>query len=210
MNPRVTVGLLAILVALAAYYFFGSPPAGPAAGSGSPGGPEGLGGPGAATPKPADPSLDLWAESESDVQSVSVKRGGQETGVKRAGDDWQLTPSGEPADRLRVNSLIFRLASVKATYRVPNVSDESQFGLAPPAMVATIGLTGGGSHTLAVGAKAPAESGTYVRKDADPAVYLVSNALAQDLERIVTEPPRPASPTPLPSPAAAVTPSPSP
>lgn len=207
MNPRVTVGLLAILVALAAYYFFGSPPAGPAV---SPAGPAGLGGPGAATPKPADLSLDLWTETESDVQSVSVKRGGQEAGVQRAGEDWQLTPSGEPADRLRVNSLIFRLASVKATYRVPNVSDESQFGLAPPAMVATIGLTGGGSHTLTVGTKAPAESGTYVRKDADSAVYLVSNALAQDLERIVTEPPRPASPTPLASPAAAVTPSPSP
>jgi hypothetical protein len=204
MNPRVTVGLLAILIALGAYYFYGSPPAAAPVAT-APGGV-----PGAPTPKPADPSLDFWALDDTQIQTVSVKLGSQEAGVQRAGEDWQLTPSGAPADRLRVNSVIFRLANLKATYKVPNATNDADFGLASPALVATITLASGETHTLTFGTKAPAESGTYVRKDADTGIYLVSNALADDLTKLVTEPPRPPSPTPLPSPSADASPSPTP
>lgn len=198
MNPRVTVGLLVVFVALGAYYFYGTPPAAPSTPPGMP------------TPKPADPALDFWALPEGQIQAVSVRRGSQEAGVQRSGEEWQLTPSGEPADRLRVNSLIFRLATVKATYKVPNPGNDAEYGLATPATVATIRLASGETHTLSLGSKAPAESGTYARKDADPGVYLVSNALADDLGRLVTEPPRPPSPTPLPPPSPEASPSPSP
>lgn len=196
MNPRVTVGLLIVFVALGAYYFYGAPPSAPATPPGMP------------TPKPVDPSLELWTVQESEIQAVTVRRDGQEAGVQRSGEEWQLVPSNEPADRLRVNSLMFRLASVKATYRVPNPTGDAEYGLAPPATVATIRLASGQSYTLSLGSKAPAESGTYARKDAEPAIYLVSNALADDLAKLVTEPPRPPSPTPLPSPAASPSPAP--
>ena len=192
MNPRVTVGLLVVLLALSAYVYYGAPATGPA------------------TPTPAAKGgatqVEVWALEEGQIQSVSVRRGGQEAGVERAGEEWRLTPSGEPADRLRVNSLMFRLATIRATYRVANPTNEAEFGLAQPSMVATVRLAGGESRTLTVGAKAPAESGTYVRQDGDAAIYLISNALAQDLERLVTEPPRPPSPTPLPSPAGSPSP----
>jgi len=196
MNPRVTVGLLAVLIALSAYVYFGVPatsPAGPTP-----------------TTKAADTQLDVWTLDESQIQAVSVRRGGQEAGIERAGEEWRLTPSGEPADRLRVNSLIFRLATIRATYRVASAANDAEFGLAEPSMFATVRLANGETRALTVGSKAPAESGTYVRKDGDTAIYLISNALAQDLERIVTEPPRPPSPTPLPSPAPDASPSPSP
>ena len=191
MNPRVTVGLLAVLIALGAYVYFGSPSSGPS-------------GPGSLTPttKVADTQLEVWSVEENQIQSVSVNRGGQTAGVERTGEEWKLTPSGEPADRLRVNSLVFRLATIRATYRIASATNDAEFGLAAPSIVATVRLANGESRTLTMGGKAPAESGTYVRKDGDTAIYLVSNALAQDLERIVTEPPRPPSPTPLPSPAA--------
>ena len=187
MNPRVTVGLLAVLVALAAYVYYGAPPAAPPSPT-----------PGAA--KTADPQLDVWTLEESQIQAVSVRRGGQEAGVQRAGEEWILTPSGEPADRLRVNSLMFRLAAIRATFRVASAANEAEFGLATPSMVATIGLASGETRTLTIGGKAAAESGTYARKDGDAAIYVVSNALVQDLERLVTEPPRPPSPSPSPAP----------
>jgi hypothetical protein len=200
MNPRVTVGLLAVLVALGAYVYFGpspAPGATPAAG--------GLTGPGGAvgTPKPADPTLQLWQLDENQIQSVSVQRGAQIAGVQRAGEEWVLTPSGQPADRLRVNSVIFRLANVRATYRVANPGDDSEYGLSTPSLVATITTADGSTQTLTVGQKAPAESGTYARKAGDQSIYLISNALAQDLERLVTEPPVPPSPTPVASPSPA-------
>lgn len=197
MNPRVTVGLLAVLLALSAYVYYGAPASAP-------------GGPGATgTSKPVDTQLDVWTLEESQIQSVTVQRGGQTAGVQRAGDEWQLIPSGEPADRLRVNSLIFRLATIRATFRVTSAANDAEFGLATPAMVATVRLASGESRSLTIGGKAPAESGTYVRKDGDQTIYLVSNALAQDLERLVTEPPRPPSPTPLSSPSPDASPSPS-
>jgi hypothetical protein len=194
MSPRVTVGLLAILLALGAYVYYGAPASSPSAAA-----------PAAKTP---DPQLDIWTLDASQIQAVDVRRGDQRAGVERAGDEWRLTPSGEPADRLRVNSLIFRLASVKATYRLASVSNEAEFGLAAPTMFVTVRLANGESRALTIGGKAPAESGTYVRKDGDEAVYLVSNALVQDLERLVTEPPRPPSPTPLPSPSPEASPGP--
>lgn len=197
MNPRVTVGLLVILLALGAYVYFGpvqENPAGPAA---KPGAAAGI-----PTPKPPDPTLELWAVTEEQIQTVTVSRGGQQAGVERDGEGWKLIPSGGAADRLRVNSLVFRLSTVRATYRVPNPSGDAEFGLNTPSLQATIGLTDGGRIGLTVGAKAVAETGTYARKDGDPSVYLVTNALVQDLERLVTEPPVPPSPTPLPSPGA--------
>jgi hypothetical protein len=194
MNPRVTVGLLAVLIALGAYVYFGPTPAA------SPAGPT----PAAKAQPPQQ--IELWSIDENQIQSVSVQRGGQMAGVMRSGEEWQLTPSGEPADRLRVNSLTLRLAKVNATYRVTTTTNDAEFGLATPTMVATINLASGDSRTLTVGSKAPAESGTYVRAGGDSAIYLVSNALIQDLERLVTEPPRPPSPTPLPSPSPAPAP----
>lgn len=197
MNPRVTVGLLAVLLALSAYVYY-------APATGTPAGPT------PSTKGPDVQQLEVWALDESQIQSVAVQRGDQTAGVERAGDEWRLTPSGEPADRLRVNSLIFRLATIRATYRVAGGANDAEFGLATPSMVATIRLASGETRTLTVGSKAPAESGTYARKDGDSTIYLVSNALAQDLDRIVTEPPRPPSPTPLPSPSPDASPSPVP
>jgi hypothetical protein len=197
MNPRVTVGLLAVMLALGAYVYFGPspPPSAPAA----------TGVPGASIPtqKPVDPTLQLWTLDENQIQTVSVQRGAQTAGVQRAGEEWTIIPTGQPADRLRVNSVIFRLANVRATYRVANPTNDAEFGLSAPVLTATIGMADGSSQELTVGQKAPAESGTYVRKAGDPSVYLLSNALVQDLERLVTEPPLPASPTPLASPSPA-------
>src|SRR5204863_1463220 len=100
MNPRVTVGLLAVLIALGAYVYFG-PQQPPAAGPGGPG----------ATPTP---QLDLWKVDDQQIASVVVAEAAGQAGVQRNGEDWTLLPAGSPADRLRVNSLLFRLASLRA------------------------------------------------------------------------------------------------
>ncbi|MCC7369800.1 MAG: DUF4340 domain-containing protein [Chloroflexi bacterium] len=205
MSPRVTLGLLAILLALGTYVYFGPVQDNPASPAANPGAAAGV-----PTPKPPDPTLELWAVAEEQIQSVTVTRGSQQAGVERDGEGWKLLPGGGPADRLRVNSLVFRLSTVRATYRVPNPGNDAEFGLNAPSLTAAIGLADGGRIGLTVGTKAVAETGTYARKVGDPAIYLVTNALVQDLERLVTEPPAPPSPTPLAVPAAAVTPSPNP
>jgi hypothetical protein len=193
MNPRVTAGLLAVLIALGAYVFFGSPagpmtgPAGLASGTAGPG----------ATPTP---QLDLWKLDDRQIASVTVREAAGEAGVQRNGDDWSLLPSGEPADRLRVNSLMLRLANLRATRRLDSVTNLADYGLTAPAMTVAYKLADGTGHTLTVGGKAPAESGTYSQVDDDQTVYLLSNALVQDIERLVSDPPRQPAPSPSPSP----------
>jgi len=142
----------------------------------------------------------MWKLDDQQITSVVVAKPDGQAGVQRTGDDWALIPSGEPADRLRVNSLMFRLASLRGTRRLDGVTNLADYGLTAPAMTVTLTLVDGTGHTLKIGAKAPAESGTYSLADDNPTVYLLSNALAQDIERLVSDPPRqpPASPSPTP------------
>jgi hypothetical protein len=205
MSPRVTVGMLAIMMALAAYVYYGPTQATAPGVAGGPGSPPGAPG-GMPTPKPQDPALDLWTTEESQIQSVLVQKGAQQAGVQRDGEGWIVTPAMVPGDRLRINSLVFRLANVRATYKVQNPTNDGDYGLNAPSTIATIGLANGNALHLSIGAKAVGETGTYARKEGDPSVFVVSNALVQDLERIITEPPVPPSPTP----AAAASPSPNP
>jgi hypothetical protein len=190
MNPRVTVGLLAVLVALGAYVYFGPQQSA----TGAPGAP---GAPGAT----ATPVLDLWKVDDQQVASVTVTEAAGQGGVQRNGTDWVVMPSGDAADSLRVNSVIFRLASLRATRRLDAITSLDDYGLASPAMTATVTLVDGTVHTLKFGAQAPAQSGTYALSDADPTVYLLSTALATDVERLVSDPPRQPPPSPSPSPS---------
>jgi Domain of unknown function (DUF4340) len=188
MNPRVTVGLLAVLLALGAYVYFG-----PSVGSGT--------GPGAGPTPTTAPQLDLWKLDDSQIQKIEVQpKGGASAGVQRQPDGWTLLPSGEPGDAMRINSLTFRLAGLRATRRLDSVTNLADYGLDAPSLVATVTTADGTAQTLKVGAKAPAEAGTYTQKNTDRTVYLISNAIADDLGRLVSDPPR--QPTTSPSPNA--------
>lgn len=199
MNPRITLGLLAVLLALGGYVYFGGAPAGPDAA----GKPTGLGA--ASKEKPADPQLDVFAFQDRDVERLTVRNAaGQQAAVEKTGDaTWALQPSGEPADRLRISGILLRLSNLRATRRIAEPANLADYGLTQPSATASIGLAGADDLSLALGGKAPAESGTYAQKGGDSAVYVISNAVAQDLERLVNEPPREPTPTPLPSPSPA-------
>lgn len=205
MNPRITLGLLAVLLALGGYIYFGGAPAGSDA-AGKPSVPGKSTGPGAAgKEQPADPLLDVFAFQDRDVQRLTVRNAaGQQVAVEKTGDaTWVLQPSGEPADRLRMSGILLRLSNLRATRRIAEPANLAEYGLTQPSATASISLAGGEDLSLTLGGKAPAESGTYAQKGGDPAVYVISNAVAQDLERLVNEPPREPTPTPVPSPSPA-------
>jgi hypothetical protein len=100
---------------------------------------------------------------------------------------------------------MLRLSNLRATRRIAQPPNLADFGLSQPSATATITVADAGDLTLVLGGKAPAESGTYAQKGGDSAVYVISNAIAQDLERLVNEPPREPTPTIAPSPPPAGT-----
>ncbi|MFN8521900.1 MAG: DUF4340 domain-containing protein [Chloroflexota bacterium] len=191
MNPRVTVGLLVLLVVLAGYLYVGgpSPSEGPSTGPGV-----------AVKPKPTGVALEILGFADTEVRRVTVTKGGQSGGVEREGDGpWLLSAGKQPADRVRVGGLISRLAALQGTRRITEPGPLRDFGLEPPSSAVTIQLAGGQVLELSLGEKAPAESGTYAMRLADRGIFVISTTIAQDLERLVTDPPRePPTPTPLP------------
>ena len=190
MNPRVTVALLVVLLALGGYLYFGpnQAPSGGGAASGAPG----ARGAASKPPPTADPALDMFTFDDRAVDRLTVTgSSGQGVEVARSAEGtWTLQPSGEPADRVRLSGVVLRLSNLRATRRIAEPANLADFGLSPPAVTATVTTGGDEERLLILGTKAPAEAGTYAMKGGDSAVYLVTNALAQDLERLVTEPPR--------------------
>jgi Domain of unknown function (DUF4340) len=189
MSPRITLGLLAVLLALGGYVYFGG-------GSGT------QANQAASKEKPTDAELEVFKFEDRNVRQLAVQKGDQQIAVDRdAEGNWKLQPTGEPGDRIRLNGLALRLSNLRASRRLADAANLQDFGLATPATTARIILADGTEHTLLVGAKAPAEAGTYAKRANDETVFLVSNALVQDLERLITEPPRePPTPSPAPSP----------
>jgi hypothetical protein len=171
---------------------------------------------GSAAATPADkPKPEIFKFDDKEAKQVEVARADQKVLVEKDEQgNWVLQPSGLPGDRVRITSVLSRLASLQATRQVTDApTDLAQYGLDNPNLTATVTQTDGSSYILQTGARAPSDAGTYVKKADEPAVFLIANQIVTDLERLVTEPPiQQPTPTPaaIPSPSPASTPEPTP
>jgi hypothetical protein len=67
----------------------------------------------------------------------------------------------------------------------------------------------GTTYRLDLGIKTPVQTGTYARTADSPTIYVIADQFVTDLERLVSDPKEPPTPTPLPAtPTPAVTPTP--
>lgn len=199
MNPRLTLGMVAVLAALAAAVYFLDTRGGSTSAAPTP------------TPRPDQENLQVFQFDDQAVNRVEVTSGDQTVTLEKDGESgWKLQPGGEPADQSRVSSIVLRLANLRATRRVPDAGDLNAFGLATPALTVVLGEQAA-THTLQLGSKTPIETGVYAKKPEDASVFIISSALFNDLDRLVKEPPKAQlTPTPGPSPTAAPSPTPSP
>lgn len=196
MSYRVTAAALAVLVVLGGIVWFtefrdkdSSP---------------------SASAKPSDkPEVTVLKFDDKDTRKLEVATADRRVQADRNEQgDWTLQPSGEPGDRSRLSGVLFRLSSLSASRRVTDTpSDLGQYGLDKPAVTVTVTQADGTTLGLLAGAKAPSESGTYVKKPDGETVYLIANPLVTDLQGLVSQPPvAPPPPSPLPSPEAVPTP----
>lgn len=137
--------------------------------------------------------------------------GGQVRAERAESGEWRLTnPASALADAVRLDSVGRQLGSLVASRVVEEQpSDLGTYGLDRPVLTVTVGLKDGRQEELVFGQTNPAGLSRYARKGDDPRVYLVSNSLYEDLNRLATEPPV-ATPTPTPSFTPTVTPTPEP
>jgi hypothetical protein len=119
------------------------------------------------------------------VVSIELASNAQTIRLEKTGDEWNLVkPLQAPADYVSVNGLLGQLQSAQMTAlkdRPEDLKDLKQYGLDRPEVVATLG-TGGSSTKLELGRAADPGS-VWVRDPLKPAVFSVSNGLAEELRK---------------------------
>lgn len=159
-----------------------------------------------------DDKLQIFKFEDADVKQLDVVQGDQKgTAVRDDQGNWTLPASGQPGDRTRISSIMFRLSNLQASKRVADApTDLAQYGLDNPPLVLTVTLADGTTNVLQTGVKAPTDPSTYAKRSDNAAVYLVNTQLVTDLGRFVTDPPielPTPTPAPIPSPPPTSTPS---
>ncbi|MBO0881335.1 MAG: DUF4340 domain-containing protein [Mycobacterium sp.] len=141
----------------------------------------------------------IFSFDDTRVTAFELRQGGQSVHIDKQGDTWIVAGSGAPANKSSFNSLITRMAQLKATRGVDNPgTDMSQYGLDNPGDSAIATLDDGTKYQLDLGSKTPVQTGTYAKKSDAPDVYVIADQFGSDLERLVANPNEPPTPTPPP------------
>ena len=191
MNYRVTIGMVAAVVVLAALVFgLDRFNIGPTAASQA----------NATATSAASAQAPIFNFADSKVTALELHQADKTVRGQKSGDSWTLADSGEPANRSSFNSLIVRLSQLKATRQVDNPgTDLKQYGLDAPRDSAVAELDDGTRNELLIGSKTPVQTGTYAKRGDTPDVYVISDQLVSDIERLVGDPKEPPTPTPRPA-----------
>jgi hypothetical protein len=160
----------------------------------------------------------IFQFDDSRVNAFELHQADKSVRVEKQPEGWIVAGTTDPANRVSFTSLITRMSTLKATQAVADPgTDLSQFGLDTPRESAVARLDDGSSFELDLGSKTPVQTGTYAKKSDAPDIYVIADQFSTDLERLVTDPKEPPTPTPVPAtpiptlgPDAAATPAPGP
>jgi hypothetical protein len=173
MNPKVTLALVIVLVALGGYvYFFEIRPN--------------------HNDETDSDLIQIYGReySEYDIVELEIERPAQAW----AAQAWaMLLPTPLPPDKIdqvRVNGATTRMGHLTASRVITNVTDLAQYGLDPPELTVTLTISDGQKIMLYTGAATPVNNNRYVRLVGDDkTVYLVFSFAVDDLRRLIDEPP---------------------
>ncbi|MBM2809303.1 MAG: hypothetical protein HW416_62 [Chloroflexi bacterium] len=148
-------------------------------------------------PAPANATIYVLDLKDSDVQRLVVTTAAGTTSFERAEPvGWKFAETGEQADLSRVSSVVNRLAKLRTSAKVgEGFADLSPYGMAPPVNVATLVMKDGSSPRIFIGSKTVNDASYYAMAEGGTTLYTVNTLVVGDLEKLVTDPPRP-TPTP--------------
>ena len=205
MNLRVTIGFLVVAIVLGGLVFgLDKFNIGPTSGAN------------ATSTAVAGQDLQIYSFDDSKVSAFELHQGDKSVRIEKKEDTWTIAGSDDLANRTSFNSLLVRMSQLRATRRVDGGSDLKQYGLDPVKESAVAELGDGTKYELLVGGKTPVQTGTYAMKGDAPDVFVIADQFVSDLERLITDPKEPPTPTarpatPVPDPAqTSTTPTPAP
>src|ERR1043166_6634100 len=141
----------------------------------------------------------IYSFDDSKVTAFEIHQEDKSVRIVKQNDTWTIADTGELANRSSFTSLIVRMSQLKATRGVDNPgTDMSQYGLDSPKDTAIAELDDGSKYELDLGTKTPVQTGTYAKKADAPEVFVIADQFQTDLERLITDPKEPPTPTPVP------------
>ena len=141
----------------------------------------------------------IFSFDNTKVTAFELHKGGQSVHIDNQDGNWVVAGTGDSANKSSFNSLISRMRTLKATRGVDDPgTDLSQYGLDNPPEKAIATLGDGTTYELDLGSKTPVQTGTYARAADSPAVYVIADQFGSDLDRLVSDPKEPPTPTPVP------------
>jgi len=191
MNLRVTVGFLAVALVLGALVFgLDKFNIGPTAAANA----------NATATTTASLQPQVFQFDDQKVNAFELHQGDTVVRIEKQSDNtWKVAGTGDTANRSSFTSMIVRMSQLKATRGLDNPgTDLSQYGLDPPKESAVAQLDDGTKYELVLGTKTPSQTGTYAKKADAADIYVVADQLSTDLERLVTDPKEPPTPTAVP------------
>ena len=129
-------------------------------------------------------AIKLCKFEESEIQSVTLKRPSDIIVCEREGDKWKLTsPIEADADAYQVKNFVDQLARAKSERDILDVSNYSDYGLAPPIYTVIIESKEGLSDTLFFGEKNPTSSFLFSRRAGESKVVLTGTVLHTQMNK---------------------------
>src|SRR6185312_14747022 len=80
----------------------------------------------------AGQSLQFITFDDTQVAAMELRQADKSARVEKNQDAWTVAGTGEPANRIALNSLVSRMSQLRAVRRVEAASDLKQYGLDPP------------------------------------------------------------------------------
>jgi hypothetical protein len=156
--------LVAVLVALGAYWFFVERKM--------------------PTGADAEKKDKAFAVEADKVEEFTVKpESGEQTTVRKVGTDWQIVQPAAKADAAEVSSITSSLASLEIQRVIDEKpADVSAYSLTPPRIEVAF-KAAGKDHKVVLGRKTPAGSDLYARIDDQPRVVLVPSYVEATFNR---------------------------
>ncbi len=180
MNGKVTILLLAVCMALAAYLYVVPPPK-------------------EVPPDIAAKRVDVVNLVSREVTGFSVfKNDGATVEVTRAETGWALKqPQLALGDDIVIGQVVATLTQLHADQIIEKPVDAEAYGLLAPSLTIIVQNTLGQAALIRVGDRNPSGGARYVQIDKDPRVFLVSDPVLDTIDGWFTTPP--VAPTALPA-----------
>lgn len=186
MNPKVTLGLVILMATLAGYVYFFE-----IRGNKN---------------SEADKNPTIYGPQYNEYDIVELKIEGPQGTAHFARTDETLTQDWEmllpvplppdEVDQVRVNGAATRMGRLTASRTITNVTNLTQYGLAPPGLTVTLTISNGQKIILYTGNETPVENNRYIRAaEDDKTVYLVFSFAVDDLRGLIDAPPLAPTPT---------------